>query len=189
MLSFQLQYDVVLQALIDFCCMTRKEFEQLVAEGFTRLPEQFRKKIKNVGFLVEDEPSAAVRKEVGLRGAETLLGFYRGIPRTVRGADYGIGTTLPDVIYIYRKPTEEEARYRLGEGLSNNKRSRTIAKSERGVLKAKTRAETGSPDASLDAFRKAVREVVAETVWHEVGHYFGLDEEAVAQRELKQKSL
>lgn len=140
--------------------MTRKKFEQLVADGFARLPEQFRAQIKNVGFLVEDEPSAAVRKEVMLRGDETLLGFYRGIPRTARGGEYGMGPTLPDAIIIYQKPTEEEAKTFLAEC---------------------------SPDASHDAFREAVRQVVADTVWHEVAHYFGFDEEAVAQKEKKRR--
>lgn len=160
--------------------MTRKEFENLVADGFARLPEKFRKKIKNVGFFVEHEPSEAIRKEVGLRGDETLLGFYRGIPRTARGGEYGVGPTLPDAIIIYQKPTEEEARYRL-EGFSNNKRPYTIATSEE-PFRAATRTQAGSPDASPDAFREAVRHIVAETVWHEVAHYFGLDEDAVARR-------
>ncbi len=33
------------------------------------------------------------------------------------------------------------------------------------------------------AFRDAVRIVVRETLWHEVGHYFGLQEHAVNERE------
>lgn len=33
------------------------------------------------------------------------------------------------------------------------------------------------------AFRDAVRIVVRETIWHEVGHYFGLTEEELHQRE------
>ena len=136
--------------------MTRKEFGKLVREGFLRLPEKFRQKIKNVGFLVEDEPSAEVRKEVGLRAGETLLGFYRGIPRTARGGEYGVGPTLPDAIIIYRRPTEE---------------------------KAAIRQRADSPDASAEAFMDAVRQVVADTVWHEVAHYFGQGEETVARRE------
>lgn len=32
-------------------------------------------------------------------------------------------------------------------------------------------------------FREAVRIVVRETLWHEVGHYFGLPEEGVQERE------
>lgn len=33
------------------------------------------------------------------------------------------------------------------------------------------------------AFRDAVRIVVRETLWHEVGHYFGLDEHSINERE------
>ncbi|HEY0948221.1 MAG TPA: metallopeptidase family protein [Candidatus Paceibacterota bacterium] len=33
------------------------------------------------------------------------------------------------------------------------------------------------------AFRDAVRIVVRETIWHEVGHYFGLDEHSINERE------
>ena len=58
---------------------------------------------------MEDEPSAAVRAEEGLAEDETLFGRYVGIPHTERGDSYGIGATLPDVITIYQKPTEEEA--------------------------------------------------------------------------------
>ena len=34
-------------------------------------------------------------------------------------------------------------------------------------------------------FREAVRIVVRETIWHEVGHYFGLHEETINNREEK----
>ncbi|HRH55690.1 MAG TPA: metallopeptidase family protein [Candidatus Paceibacterota bacterium] len=33
------------------------------------------------------------------------------------------------------------------------------------------------------AFRDAVRIVIRETIWHEVGHYFGLDEHGINERE------
>lgn len=32
-------------------------------------------------------------------------------------------------------------------------------------------------------FKEAVRIVVRETIWHELGHYFGLDEHSVQERE------
>ncbi|MDO8594246.1 MAG: metallopeptidase family protein [bacterium] len=89
--------------------MTREEFERLVAEGFLLIPEKFRNRMKNVAILVEDEPSEEVRKEEGLAEDETLLGHYQGIPAIARGADYGVGPTLPDAIVIYQKPTEEAA--------------------------------------------------------------------------------
>ena len=45
--------------------MKQREFDKLVAEGFERLPQWVREKIKNVAILVEDEPSDAVRESEG----------------------------------------------------------------------------------------------------------------------------
>ncbi len=90
--------------------MTREEFEQLLGEEFeAAIPEQFRPHIKNVGFLVEDEPDEETRRLEGLGPGETLLGLYRGIPYPARGDWYGMGTTIPDTITLYQKPIEEEA--------------------------------------------------------------------------------
>ena len=98
--------------------MTREEFEQLVEQEFPNaIPEQFRDKIKNVAFLVEDEPSIELRKREGLRPNETLLGYYRGIPATARGDLYGIGATLPDTITLFRLTIEDEARL-TGQGIA-----------------------------------------------------------------------
>lgn len=90
--------------------MTEEEFEKIVAEGYERLPEWVRKKIKNVALLVEDEPSREDREVEGLTEHETLLGLYKGIPLSVRGEEYGVGMTLPDTITLYRVPIEEAAR-------------------------------------------------------------------------------
>lgn len=81
-----------------------------MSEEFLRaIPEKFRGKIKNVAILVEDEPSAEIRKEEGLTEDETLFGYYHGIPQTERGSAYGIGMTLPDTVTIFQKPHEEAA--------------------------------------------------------------------------------
>ena len=98
--------------------MTRGEFEKIVAEvGLHAVPERFRGAVKNVAFLVEDEPSDEVREEEGLAEDETLFGLYRGVPHTERGELYGVGVTLPDTITLYQKPIEEE-----GEGDSEKVR-------------------------------------------------------------------
>ena len=87
--------------------MTQEEFKILVCEiGLSSVPEKFRNKIKNVVFVIEDEPSGRVRKEEGLKDNETLLGLYHGIPHTERGDNYGIGMTLPDTITLFQKPIE-----------------------------------------------------------------------------------
>lgn len=89
--------------------MPRDEFEKLVREGFERLPEWVREKIRNVALLVEDEPSEDVRDQEDLRHDETLLGLYHGIPLTARGEHYGVGMTMPDTITLYQFPIEEAA--------------------------------------------------------------------------------
>lgn len=95
--------------------MTHEEFEQLVAEEFPNaVPEKFHNAIKNVAFLVEDEPSEEVRRVEGLGPHETLLGYYKGVPITERGDHYGIGSTLPDTITLYQLPIEHAA---LEDGL------------------------------------------------------------------------
>lgn len=84
--------------------MPLADFETLVAEGFERLPEWVRLKIKNVALLIEDEPSREVRRREGLSDDETLLGYYQGIPLAERGETYGIGIVMPDTITLYRVP-------------------------------------------------------------------------------------
>lgn len=89
--------------------MKREEFEKLVAEGYERLPEWIRRKIKNVALLIEDEPSKEVREREGLGDNETLLGYYQGIPLSARGDHYGVGATMPDTITLYKAPILEAA--------------------------------------------------------------------------------
>lgn len=89
--------------------MTSKDFEALIEEGFGKLPEWVRQKIRNVAILVEDEPSEEVRRIERLSGDETLLGYYQGIPLTERGEGYGIGMTVPDTITLYRHPIVDAA--------------------------------------------------------------------------------
>ncbi|HEY4519725.1 MAG TPA: metallopeptidase family protein [Candidatus Paceibacterota bacterium] len=89
--------------------MKRAEFEKFVGEGFERLPEWVREKIKNVALLIEREPSLKDREEQGLGSDETLLGLYKGIPLSARGQEYGVGMTMPDTITLYQRSIEEVA--------------------------------------------------------------------------------
>ncbi|MES2006578.1 MAG: metallopeptidase family protein [Patescibacteria group bacterium] len=160
--------------------MTRDEFEKLVAEEFPNaIPEQFRSKIKNVAFLIEDVPSEALRREENLAPGMTLLGHYRGIPNTARGAYYGMGATLPDTITLFAVPILEQA-YQLalakgwhdetniaqGDGPSIGNFQQEIIRVGRAML----------PEAY-------VRQVIRDTIWHEVFHHFGADESAVRRAE------
>ena len=89
--------------------MTEQEFREIAEDEWTKVPERFRERIKNLALLIEDEPSAEVREQEGLEEGETLLGLYHGIPNTERGSEYGVGVTLPDTITLYRLPLIEEA--------------------------------------------------------------------------------
>jgi predicted Zn-dependent protease with MMP-like domain len=89
--------------------MNSADFDALVVQGFERLPEWVREKIKNVAILVENEPSAEERRVQGLGDGETLLGLYKGVPLSERGELYGVGMTLPDTITIYKLPILEAA--------------------------------------------------------------------------------
>ncbi|MBM3261049.1 metallopeptidase family protein [Candidatus Kaiserbacteria bacterium] len=89
--------------------MKQSEFETLIEEGYERLPQWVRDKIKNVALLVEDGPSEELRALEGLDEDETLLGYYHGIPLAARGEEYGIGMTMPDTITLFRLPILEVA--------------------------------------------------------------------------------
>ena len=89
--------------------MQKSDFEHVVAEGYRKLPQWVKDKIKNVALLIEDEPSRQVREHERLAEDETLLGYYQGIPLVHRGEQYGVGATMPDTITLYRLPIEEEA--------------------------------------------------------------------------------
>lgn len=131
--------------------MEEAEFKAIALEAWEAVPDKWKAGLKNVALLVEDEPTEEVRKAEGLLEGETLLGIYQGVPMTARGAEYGIGITMPDTITLYRLPIIEEA--------------------------------TELTDDHTSEFRNYVKKVVRETLWHEIGHYFGLEEEPINERE------
>jgi len=80
-------------------------FEQLVGRALAGVPEPFASHLATVAVVIEDEPSAEVRRIEGLRRDETLYGYYEGTPRTAWAADE---VPLPNKITIYRFPLEED---------------------------------------------------------------------------------
>jgi predicted Zn-dependent protease with MMP-like domain len=74
---------------------------RLVEEAVESIPEQFRDRLANVDFVIEETPRG---DEVP--GGELLLGLYQGVPLTERGAGYfGV---LPDRIVLFRRPIEAD---------------------------------------------------------------------------------
>ncbi len=85
--------------------MTREAFTVLVEEALREIPRRFRKAMRNVAVVVEEEPSPDILEEMEIDEGDTLFGLYHGTPLTQRG--WGYGNSLPDRISIYQRPIEE----------------------------------------------------------------------------------
>jgi len=79
--------------------MTRREFDLLVENAIRAIPARFRRRLRNVAFVVEDEPPRP-----------GLLGLYHGRPLPVRSVSDPF--PMPDRITIYQGPHERLARSR-----------------------------------------------------------------------------
>ena len=78
--------------------MDSERFAELVREALDDLPPIFRKKIRNIQVVVEDEPIPQ----------NSLLGLYQGVPFKHRGVWYG--NVLPDRITLFKKNIERISR-------------------------------------------------------------------------------
>jgi len=83
--------------------MNRPAFEKLVQNSLRRLPRKFKQKLHNIAIEVEDHPSPALLRDMGIESG-TLFGLYQGVPLTERAWNYG--NMLPDRIVIYQQPIE-----------------------------------------------------------------------------------
>ncbi len=101
--------------------MTRHAFEKLVAEAVFLIPERFRREMKNLAVVVEDEPGPELLAEMEIEPPDSLYGLYQGTPITERTWDFG--NQLPDRITIYQRPIvvdcvdEDDMRAVIGETL------------------------------------------------------------------------
>ena len=84
--------------------VTRREFEDLVADALDSLPEDLGRVMDNVAVLVADEPTA--EQLAGVKG--TLLGLYQGVALTHRGPLSYMGA-MPDRIYIFQGTISERS--------------------------------------------------------------------------------
>jgi predicted Zn-dependent protease with MMP-like domain len=86
--------------------MDRAAFRRLVAEAVRLIPARFRREIKNLALVVEEEPSPELLAEMEIEPPDSLYGLYQGTPLTERS--WGWGNALPDRITIYQRPIEED---------------------------------------------------------------------------------
>lgn len=83
--------------------ISRRRFEELVAEAIDKIPDDLWKVVDNVAVTVQEWPTRRQLESVGIGpGAGTLLGLYEGVARTRRTSHYSL--VLPDKITIFRGP-------------------------------------------------------------------------------------
>jgi predicted Zn-dependent protease with MMP-like domain len=89
--------------------MDRRRFREIVAEALDEIPEPFSSRLENVQVVVEDDPSPALLRSMGLDPLQdTLFGLYEGVPIDERDA-FG-AMTLPDKITIFYAPLVDACR-------------------------------------------------------------------------------
>lgn len=83
--------------------LSRSEFDALVGQALDTLPGKYRRLLKNIAVVVEEEPSDEVLEELELDGPDDLLGLYTG---TAIGKEsfFDAGMELPARVVIYRGP-------------------------------------------------------------------------------------
>ena len=87
--------------------MRSDDFDRLVADAWSRIPARFRRRMNNIAFLVEDEPSPAQLARGRVSQGGTLLGLYEGRPLTMRSVFEPFA--MPDRITIFQGPHQRLA--------------------------------------------------------------------------------
>ncbi len=77
--------------------MSPADFDKLVERALRAIPPRFRRRLRNVAFIVEDEPPVP-----------NLLGLYQGRPLIARSVSDSF--TMPDRITIFQGPHERLTR-------------------------------------------------------------------------------
>ena len=83
--------------------ISREQFQNLVLQALSDLPEDVRHSLQNVDVVVDDVASMNQIVGTGIENAMNLLGLYEGIPLTER---YGYDMVLPDKVTLFQKPIE-----------------------------------------------------------------------------------
>ena len=81
--------------------MSDEYFVGLVRRAMSELSPEHMDALEHVAIIVANEPSEEQRQHAKLRGDQTLLGLYEGVPLTHRGG-YESGL-LPDTITIFKQ--------------------------------------------------------------------------------------
>jgi predicted Zn-dependent protease with MMP-like domain len=81
--------------------LSPREFEALVEQALSSVPERFRRYLDNVVVVVEEEPSDEDYDETDTPDEDELFGIFRGAPFFERNRSV---TELPAQIALFRGP-------------------------------------------------------------------------------------
>jgi predicted Zn-dependent protease with MMP-like domain len=81
------------------------DFNLLVNNAISELPDEFKEKLRNISIFIKDLPDNKKNENNGM-----LLGLYEGVPNPYKGAFYTF--ILPDKITLYKKNIEVIADYK-----------------------------------------------------------------------------
>ena len=80
----------------------------MVLDALDAIPDRYRERMHNVDIQVEEWAQPDDYRRTATPRGSTLLGVYRGIPLTRRGAYYNLAA--PDTIVIFSGPLQRLAR-------------------------------------------------------------------------------
>jgi len=129
----------------------RQQFDDLLDQIIELLPDQLQSKLEEVPVIVEDEPSALMLEQLGIRDGGLLCGLHWGISLPARSVEHS--GALPDRIWLFRQPIMAVARWEAGS------------------------IEQASESDDTTALARQIR----ITLLHEIGHHFGLDEQQLSE--------
>jgi predicted Zn-dependent protease with MMP-like domain len=91
--------------------LTEQRFTEIVADALDSLPQEFRRRMKNVAVLVEDYPPEPASP------GQLILGHFIGVPATKKSVFDG--PMMPDRVVLYQRNieavcrTEEEIEHQI----------------------------------------------------------------------------
>ncbi len=78
------------------------DLELLARDCFAELPEQFRRLVDGIVFMVQDFPDEEVMRDLDLESEFEILGLFQGPDLASRTANQN--GTDPTMIFLYRRP-------------------------------------------------------------------------------------
>jgi predicted Zn-dependent protease with MMP-like domain len=78
------------------------DIEALAAVAWRRLPATFRALCGNVVVRIEDFPTDAVLRDLGIESPFDLMGLFHGVAIGHRSVMDPVG--MPNMVYLYRRP-------------------------------------------------------------------------------------